>query len=158
MSPLYIVLALVPVAVAFRYALEETQAARFVGMALASPEYLRINRNGFRDAVSIPQARKWFFLLFGLFVGGLALLVVGYGWLWALAGLFGAFLSSALAQVWFLPRRDSRHFLMRFFASMSRRFADFERDGDKQRAIAIKHLLDLFAVRFGEVLAKEPRS
>ena len=158
MSPLYIVLALVPVAVAFRYALEETQAARFVGMALASREYLRIDRNGFRDAVSIPQARKWFFLLLGLFVGGLAWLVVGYGWLWALAGLFGACLSSALAQVWFLPRRDSRHFRMRFFASMSRRFADFERDGDKQRAVAIKHLLDLFAVRFGEVLAKESRS
>jgi hypothetical protein len=49
-------------------------------------------------------------------------------------------------------------FLMRFFASMSRRFAEFERDGDKQRAVAIRHLLDLFAVRFGEVMAKEPRS
>jgi hypothetical protein len=154
MSPLYIVLALVPVAVAFRYALEETQAARFVGMALASREYLRINRNGFRDAVSIPQARKWFFLLLGLLVGGLAWLVVGYGWLWALAAFVAAFGSSVFAQVLLLPKRDSRHFLMRFFTSMSRRFADFERDGDKQRAIAMKHVLDLFVVRFGEAIAK----
>lgn len=84
-------------------------------------------------------------------------MVVDYGWLWALTGLFGAFVSSALAQVWLLPKKDSRHFLMRFFASMSRRFAEFERDRDTQRAKAMRHLLDLFKVRFGDVIAREPR-
>lgn len=85
-------------------------------------------------------------------------MLVGYGWFWALAGLFAAFVSSVFAQVLFLPKRDSRHFLMRFFTSMARRCADYERDGDKQRAIAMKHVLDLFEVRFGEVITKERKS
>lgn len=40
--------------------------------------------------------------------GGLAWLVAGYGRLWALAGLFGALLSTLLAQVLFLPKREDR--------------------------------------------------
>lgn len=90
MSPLYIVLALVPVAVVFRYFTEQTQAARLIWIKLASPEYLRIHKNGFQDAVSIPEANKWFFLLLALLIGGLTWLAMGFGWLWALAGLFAA--------------------------------------------------------------------
>jgi hypothetical protein len=78
-SPVYIILALVPVAVMFRYLLEQTQAARVIGVKLASPEFLAVKKHGFQDAVSLPEAAKWFFLVLGLLVAGLAWLALGFG-------------------------------------------------------------------------------
>jgi len=142
MSPLYIILALVPIAVAYRYLVEQTQAARLIGIKLASSDFLRVNKNGHQDAVSIPEANKWFFLSMALLLGGLAWLAFGFGWWAALAGLLTAYGSSTIAQVLFLPKKDSQHFFMQIFGSMSRRYADFERDGDKERAKAMRYLLD----------------
>src|SRR4030095_281721 len=148
MSPLYIILALAPIAVAYRYLLEQTQAARVLGIKPPSPAFLRVTKNGHQDAVSIPEASKWFFLSMALLLGGLAWLAFGFGWWSALTGLLTAYGSSTIAQVLFLPKKDSRHFFMQIFGSMSRRYADFERDGDKERAKAMRYLLDRIAEEF----------
>ena len=151
--PLYIVLALVPIAVGFRYLLEEIQATRLIGIKFASPDFLQFNKNGFQDAVSIPASGKWFFILLALLICGLAWLAVGFGWLWAFAGLSAAVLSSTFAQVLLLPKRDSRHFLLRVLGSMCRRHADFERDGDEYRAKGMRYLLERVAQEYGSVLS-----
>jgi hypothetical protein len=154
MSPLYIILALVPISVVFRYLVEQTQAARLIGIELAPPDYLAVNKNGFQDAVSPPGANKWFFLSMALVLGGLGWLALGFGWWAALVGLLAVFASSVLAQVLFLPKKDSRHFVMSIFGSMSRRYADYERDGDKHRAEAMRELLDRFVTAYEGVMTK----
>src|SRR4030095_16634050 len=55
----------------------------------------------------------------------------------ALIGAVVAFLSGTVAQVTFLPKRDSRHFVLRISSSMARRVADYARDGDAVRARAM---------------------
>jgi hypothetical protein len=140
--------------VAYRYLVEETQAARVIGVKLASPDVLRVNKNGHQNAVSIPEANKWCFLSMALLLGGLAWLAFGCGWWAALAGLLTAYGSSTIAQVLFLPKKDSLHFTMCIFNSMGRRYADYERDGDKQRAEAMRYLLDRFESEYGPAMVK----
>ena len=104
-SPLYILLGLVPVAVAFRYFVEQTKRRGSSGLGSPRPITLRINKDGFQDAVSIPEANASFCLLLVLFEGGLLWLAVGFGWLWILAGVLVAVMSSSFAQVLFLPKK-----------------------------------------------------
>lgn len=148
MSPLYIVLALVPVAVGFQYFVEQTRAARLIGIKLATPDVIRVNKNGFRKAVSPPEANKWFFGLLALLVGGIGWLVAGFGWRMGLAGCFGAVAAGVCAQVLFLPKRHSEHFLLQIVGSMSRRYANYERAGDKEGASAMRFLLGRIAEEY----------
>ena len=157
MNSLYIILALIPLAVVFRYLLEQTQAARVIGMKMASPEFLAMKKTGFQDAISVPEAGKWFFIVLTLLVAGLAWLALDFGWRPALSGFFIAWGAPILAQVLFLPSRHSRHFLMQTFASLSRRYADYERDGDTERAKATAHMLALFSLHYGEVVMNQKR-
>src|SRR4029453_6443522 len=113
MSPLYIILALAPIAVAYRYLLAQAQAGRVIGIKLASPDFLRVNKNGHQDAVSIPEASKWFFLSMALLLGGLAWLAFGFGWWAALTGLLTAYGSSTITPGLFLPKKNDGYFLLR---------------------------------------------
>jgi hypothetical protein len=64
------------------------------------------------------------------------------------------YVAGVVAQVAFLPKRNSRHFALSIFNSMGRRHADYERDGDKQRAEAMRYLLDRFVVEYGAAITK----
>jgi hypothetical protein len=158
MRPLYLTLLLIPIGVAFRYCVELTQAARLVGIAIASPAYLSINKNGFQGAVTPPESNKWFYSSIVLLIGAVGWLWFSFGWADALIGVVVAFVSGTVAQVTFLPKQDSRHFVLRIFGSMARRAADYERDGDAARARAMTDLLDKFAVQYGGMIAKDPAS
>src|SRR4029453_17550985 len=76
------------------------------------------------------------------------------GWANALIGAVVAYLSGIVAQVTFLPKRDSRHFVLRISNSMARRVADYERDGDAVRARAMKEVLDKVVVQYAWVIGK----
>lgn len=151
MNPVYIVLALVPISVGLRYLVEEDQAARRIGVKLASPEYRAMNKSGHQVAVMIPQSNKWFFLSVALILGGLAWLAFAYDWQLAVIGLLTSAGSGVFAQL-FLPTKDSRHFLLRISGSMARRYADYERDGDKVRAEAMRYLLDRCTTEYGQAM------
>src|SRR4030095_4498615 len=88
-------------------------------------------------------------------VGGLWL---AFGWANALIGAVVAFLAGTVAQVTFLPKRDSRHFVLRISSSMARRVADYERDGDAVRARAMKEVLDKVVVQSGGVMEKRAKT
>src|SRR4030095_690115 len=88
-------------------------------------------------------------------VGGLWL---AFGWANALIGAVVAFLSGTVAQVTFLPKRDSRHFVLRISSSMARRVADYERDGDAVRARAMKQVLDKVVVQYAGVIGKADKT
>ncbi len=76
------------------------------------------------------------------------MLGIGFGWAFALAGVLVIYASGSIARLFFLPGRDSRHSLLQIYGSMARRYADYERDGDKERAVAMRHLLDLFEEKY----------
>jgi hypothetical protein len=154
MHPLYLILVLMALGVAFRYALGLTQATLLIGRALASPAFLNVNKTGFQDAVTPPESSKWFFIEIALTVGIVAWLRFSLGWAYSLGGLAAFFFSGTVAGAALIPRPNSRHFVMRVFASMSRRYADYERDGDRQRARVMKELLDKFAAHYGDVVTK----
>ena len=154
MRPLHLILLVIPLGVAFRYCVELTQAARVIGIAISSPAYLSMNKNGLQDAVTPPESNKWFYLTMALLIGAVGWLWFAFGWTDALIGVVVAFLSGAVAQVTFLPKRDSRHFALRIFGSMARRVADYERDGDAVRARAMKEVLDKFVGQYAGVVGK----
>jgi hypothetical protein len=154
MSPVPIILALVPIGVAFRYLVLQEEAAKLIGMKLATPEFLAVEKSGHEVAVSPPEANKWFFLSLALLIGGVVWLWLGFGWLYAVIGAVVAFAVGVVAQMTFLPRGNSRYFVVSIFGSMSRRYADFVRDGDTERAEAMKYLLGRFAVEYEAVMAK----
>src|SRR2546428_107133 len=79
MKPLHLILLVIPLGVAFRYCVELTQAARLIGIAISSPAYLSMNKNGFQGAVTPPESNKWFYLTMALLMGAV-------GWLWAAFG------------------------------------------------------------------------
>jgi uncharacterized membrane protein YgcG len=152
------ILALIVLGVAFRYALALIQATRQIGIAIASPELVAVNKTGLQDAVTPPQSSKLFFVEIALI---LALVV----WLWSMFGLMhgivGAlafFVSGVVAGSTFLPRPNSRHFVTCIFGSMSRRYADYERDGDKQRAMAMRMLLEKFVAQYGGVVGSPDKA
>jgi uncharacterized membrane protein YgcG len=153
-DPLYAIpiLALIALGVAFRYALALTQATLQIGITIASPEFVAVNKTGLQDAVTPPQSSKLFFVEIALI---LALIV----WLWYMFGLMhgivGAlvfFVSGVVAGSTFLPRPNSRHFVTLIFGSLSRRCADYERDGDKQRAAGMRMVLERFVSQYGGVI------
>jgi hypothetical protein len=150
--PLLIVLALVPIAVAFRYLLEQSSAAKLIGIRLAPPDFLAVEKSGHQDAVTPPEANKWFFLSLALLVAGVVGSGLAFGWLYGVLGVVVVYLSGVVAQVFFLPKKNSRHFVLSIFNSMSRRCADYERDGDKQRAAAMGDLLNRFMLAYGSVM------
>jgi hypothetical protein len=152
MKPLYLLLLLAVIGPFFRYTLAVTQACRLIGITIASPAYLAVNKNGHQDAVTPPEGNKWFFLALGLSAGAIGWLGIGYSWLYAAGGFLVWFLSGTIAQATILPKPESLHFVMSIFGSMSRRFADYERDGDKYRAMAMSALLSEFTERYGPVI------
>jgi hypothetical protein len=154
MRPLHLILLLIPIGVAFRYCVELTQAARVIGIAISSPAYLSMNKNGLQNAVTPPESNKWFYLTMALLIGAVGWLWFAFGWANALIGVVVAVLSGTVAQVTFLPKRDSRHFVLRIFGSMARRVADYERNGDAARARAMKGVLDKFVVEYAAVVGK----
>ena len=147
MRPLHLMLLLIPSGVAFRYCVELTHAARVIGIAILSPAYLSMDKNGLQSAVTPPELNEWFFLTMALQIGAVGWLWLAFGWANALIGAVVAFLSGTVAQATFLPKRDSRHFVLRISRSMARRVADYERDGDAVRARAMKAVLDRVVVQ-----------
>ena len=155
MNPLWIVVSLVPISVGLRYLREQSQAALLVGITLASPEHLETDKNGLQIAVRIPEASNWLLGLVALFVAGLAWLVLGFGSTWALAGIFTAAVSSTSAQALLLPRRDSQHFIVQHAGSMARRYAEYQREGDRMRATVMRHLLDRLSEEYPSAVGVE---
>ncbi len=141
MDPIVVLIALVPIGTWLRYLEEQTQAARYIGIKIASPEFLAVNKNGYQNAVSIPFDNNCLLGLLVALVVVIGWLVVEHGWLMGFAGVAITFASGVVAAVTFLPRKESQHFLMRIVASLWRRFADYRRGGDEERAKAAQYML-----------------
>jgi hypothetical protein len=155
--PISIILALVPIAVAFRYLVRQEEAAKLIGQTLASPDFRAVEKSGFEVAVSPPEMNKWFFLSLGLMIGGVVWLWLAFGWLYGLIGVVVAYVAGLVAQMTFLPKPSSRHLVMSIFISMSRRHADYVRDGDTQRAEAMGYLLGRFMTEYESVMMKREK-
>ena len=158
MRPLHLMLLLIPSGVAFRYCVELTHAARVIGIAILSPVYLSMDKNGLQNALTPPELNEWFFLTMALQIGAVGWLWLAFGWANALIGAVVAFLSGTVAQATFLPKRDSRHFVQRISRSMARRVADYERDGDAVRARAMKAVLDRVVVQYAGMIGKADKT
>jgi len=148
--PLHLILLLIPIGVAFRYCVELTEAARIIEIAISSPADLSVHQNG----LAPPESNKWFLLTTALQIGAVGWLWLAFGWANAVIGAIVAYLSGSAAQVIFLPKRDSRHFVRRISRSMARRVADYERDGDAVRATAMRELSNKVIVRYAGAVGK----
>lgn len=62
---------------------------------------------------------------------------LGVGWLYGVIGAVVAYVAGLVAQMTLAPTPNSRHLVLSIFVSMSRRHADYVRDGDTERAAAI---------------------
>jgi hypothetical protein len=154
MRPLHLILLLIPIGVAFRYCVDLTQAARVIEITISSPADLSVTKNG----LTPPESNKWFFLTMALQIGAVGWLWLAFGWANALIGAVVAYVSGIVAQVTFLPKRDSRHFVLRISSSMARRVADYERDGDAVRATAMRELLNKVVVQYAGVIGKADKT
>jgi hypothetical protein len=154
MQPAYLLLLLILLSVIFSYQLQQQQATKLVGRRLATPEYLKINKDGLQVSVMDPKQNKWFFLVIALLLGIVGWLFVSFGWFAALVGLILAYVVNILSDLFLVPKADSRRFLRQIFASMNRRHADYQRDGDKQRTMAMGYLREEFLKHYGQEITK----
>jgi hypothetical protein len=155
--PLLIILALVPLAVAFRYLVRQEESAKLIGTKLATAKFLAVEENGYEVAVSPPETNKWFFLSLALIIGGVEWLWLAFGWRYGLIGVVAAYGAALVAQMAFLPEANSRYFVLSILGSMSRRRADYVRDGDTERAEAMSYLLRRFMTEYESVIAKREK-
>jgi hypothetical protein len=128
---------IVVLALAVAYTTLLSVATLSLGRALSDTE----SRTGYQDAVTPPWSAN-----FGVAVYGITLAVLGLSWYEFGIGratlALIAFVVSILLSRRVLPREDSLHFKTLIIQSMSRRYANFVRDGDPIRATAMKALLE----------------
>ena len=116
--------------------------ARFSGATLSFGRALSDTSSGtgYQDAVTPPWQTKFVLIVYGLVLAVLALSWYGFGVGRAIATLLVLILGSFVAY-FLVPKQDSNHFRRLIIVSMSRRYADYVRDGDSVRADAMKMLL-----------------
>jgi hypothetical protein len=130
-------ISVVVLALAVAYSLRFTAATLALGRALSETA----SGTGYQAAISPPWE-----VAFGLVVYGLTLAVLAFSWYAfgigrALLSLATVIFATMLFRR-FLPSEDSLHFKNLIIQSMSRRYANFVRDGDPVRAAAMKELLE----------------
>jgi hypothetical protein len=159
-DPLYLLplLALIALGAAFRYSLQLTQATLRVGVAIAPPEFVAMNKTGLQDAVTPPRSSNIFFAEIALTLGLIVWLWYAFGLPHGVLGALLFFMSGVVAGATYLPKPDSRHFVMLIFASLSRRYANYERDADKPRASAMRQVLDRFVLHYGGVVGSPDKT
>src|SRR6267143_1205225 len=99
MQPAYLLLLLIPLSVILSYQLRQQAATKLVGRRLATPEYLKINKDGLQVSVMDPKQNKWFFLVLALLVVIVGWLFVSFGCLAALEGLILAYVVNILSDM-----------------------------------------------------------
>jgi hypothetical protein len=127
----------VVLSLAVAYSLRFTGATLLFGRALSETN----SGTGFQSAISPPWE-----VAFGLVVYCLTLAILAYSWYAFGVGramiTFATFLVAMMIFRHLLPREDSDHYKKLILQSMSRRYANFVRDGDTIRAAAMKGLLE----------------
>ena len=125
----------------------KTQVCLEYGRALASEGLLELNPNGYQDALTDPNTNKWFFLVqIGLIANIVAFFYLFGFWvgLGAIAAYF--FVLTIISRA--LPAPGSPKWAAELYSTISRREADYKRDGDELRYLAAKEIRELFEARF----------
>lgn len=66
------------------------------------------------------------------------------GFLYGMAFIVSVFFLMAILRLYVLPKTTSSHFLKSIYFSMIKRYADFVKNNDLERATAIKYLIERF--------------
>jgi len=135
-------------AVVFSYLLKLNEACLVVGKSISEVK----TGTGFQDAITPPLSVN---LRIAIFIGiPLLLGYAAYGFGWGTAGIaFGVFmLVLILVGAVLLPGSDSRHFVRLIYGSMVRRYADFEKDGDRLRSAAMKDMIGRVESQYADKL------
>lgn len=125
----------------------KTQVCLEYGRALASEGLLELNPNGYQDALTDPKTNKWFFLVqIGLITNIIAFFYLFSFWigLGAIAAYF--FVLTIISRT--LPAPGSPKWAAELYATLSRREADYKRDGDELRYMVAKEIRELFEAKF----------
>src|SRR5262245_37255693 len=126
MAPTYLWLILAPLSLVHRYLVLQDEACLLMGRRIASPEVLKVNKNGFKESLMIPEQTKWYFLVQALILAAGVWLLLGFGWVEALVGVAIWFFVGVLATVLnLLPKVDSQHYRIQILSSMGRRYANY---------------------------------
>lgn len=133
------------------YLIYKTQVCLWYGKAMASDEMLKIQPNGFQDALTDPKGNKWFLMT------QIALItnIISFFYLISLmAGLVSIvcfFVVMHIIKI-ALPPVDSPKWAGGLHGVLARREADYKRDGDELRYQAAKNLREMFENTFGTML------
>jgi hypothetical protein len=126
----------------------KTQVCLHYGRAIASPEYLEFDSNGYQGALTNPSGNKWFFLTAALMAG----FIVYYftvSWLFGVFAIVNFFLMMVVANI-FYPKPSSPRHLSKLISEMNNRKAGYLKKGDQLRADAVDELLEkLVALQAG---------
>ncbi len=131
-------------ALPFRYYLSETQACKIIGVAISDTG----TKTGFQDAISLPSSTGISFAVWALILGCLGYLAYEFGWGAMGIGVAVFVVVSLIAGSTFIPKPDSDHFLKRIIGSMTRRYADYEKQNDAIRAAAMQDLLKKVSLHY----------
>jgi hypothetical protein len=116
---------------------------RFSGATLSFGRKLSETSSGtgYQDAITPPASANFGLVVYVLTLAMLALSWYEFGIGRVVISLVAVVLLTLLSRQ-FLPHEDSLHFKKLIIQSMSRRHANFVRDGDRIRAAAMRELLE----------------
>jgi hypothetical protein len=133
----------------FRYQLGLTNACKVIGVQISSGA----TKTGYQDAITPPSSTNLTLLTWALIIALLLYSILAFGWI-EFGMVAGTFLVvSTIAGVSFIPKPDSQHYVKRIYRSMTNRYADYEKVGDRIRSDAMKQLIDKVGQHFGDKLA-----
>jgi|GEM_PF-5283767 len=125
----------------------KTQVCLQYGKRMASEAFLKMNPNGYQDALTDPKTNKWFFLI----QGGLIANIIAFFYFhsfWVGAGSIVAYFVVMSITTRLLPPPDSPKWAVGLHGTLARREADYKRDGDELRYQAAKEIREMFEVKF----------
>jgi hypothetical protein len=132
--------------VIFRYNLAQVEACKTIGAKISTSGD---SKGYLQNAITPPSSTKLTALTWALILVLFAYAFWTSGW--AATGIaVGTFVVAA--GIFFIPKPESMHFLMRVSRSMASRHADYAKEGDLIRSNAMKNLFDRFTQVYGDRL------
>ena len=141
---IYVLAALLGILFCYNHNL--TQACKIIGVAISDTD----SSTGYQDAITPPNSTNIYLATALAIVVVLGYAVYAFGWGTGGIALAVFFFVSALAGATIMPKPQSIHYLKRIYGSMANRYADFQKEGDSVRAVAIKDLIDKVEVHYSE--------
>ena len=135
------------------YLMHKTQVCLHYGKAIATEDHLKMNPTGFQDALTDPKGNLWFFLVHIILIFNIASFFYFYSIASGISVLIAYFILVKVVARFFTNIEDPK-WILDLHGSLSRREADYKRDGDELRYQAARELREILEIKYTDTIQR----